>query len=1080
MLCSISNLYIYPQSITFEHLTVEDGLAHNSGLYLVQDREGFLWIGTQNGLSRYDGYNFKNYIHQPGDTTSLSGSYINSLYLDHSGALWVGTNQGGLNRFNRIDDSFTSYQYKPDDPFSIGEGAVYSINEDKYNNLWVGINPSGLYLLDRKTEKFYHYENNANDPLSIQGKRVYYIFKDGEDHLWIGTDKGLNKMIYIEDSTSVNEFRLMHPDILENHLTIQGKLFYFIHWFNERANSNSLINDEVIVIAEDTLINGSEFWIGTLSGISRLRFDDNDKSVFNNIYNFPGLKLNQNINSIWSIFIDEQKYVWIGTSGNGLIRYDISNNNYMQFGVNDKTHKSFAGNTVRSIFKDNSGVIYFGTENEGVYKYLSSGKKFSYYKHTAEDPYTISSNNITALFEDSNGRLWVGTKHGGLNRLDRSLESSGRFISYKHESDDPGSILHNHIRGIYEDRFGKLWIGSWSLSGGLNQYDPVTDSFIHFQHDDDNPGSLSENQVRVINEDKNGNLWIGLSETGLDRYDRITNKFVHYQHNPSNPKSLSDNVVMSIYTDSNGDLWISTFNGGLNKFNPKANDFTHYKFDNSNQFSISHNRVWSVYEDKAGRFWVGTSRGLNLMNRKTGEFIYFTEEDGLGNNTVYGILEDDAGSLWLGTEKGISKATVVSADDFYSTKVQIISYDKDDNLSGLEFNAGAYFKSRSGKMFFGSVNGLLGFFPDSIKNNQHIPPVVINSFKVYEKEIELDSAITEKKLINLSYQQNFISLEFAALDFQAPDKNQYAFKLEGATDNWINIGNRRYVSFSNLDPGFYKFRIKASNNDGLWNEEGTSLSIIIHPPFWMTDWFRILSGSLLLISFILLIRFISTQKLKKKLHEAEIQQKLQGERERISRELHDSIGANLTSIITGLEISKRYSKKNDKKNLIENISSLEDHTRNTIDELRQTIWSLHNEVNQVKELNEKIKEHILHKAKFGDEPKIQFYFDGDGDIKLSSSEALNLFRIVQESINNAIKYANSSEIKIDVKTDDSKLTIIVRDDGAGFDQGRTEMDSNGLGIINMKKRAAEINANLKIDAVINKGTSIKIELNTTD
>lgn len=183
MLCAISNLYIYPQSVTFEHLTVEDGLAHNSGLCFVQDREGFLWIGTQNGLSRYDGYNFKNYIHQPGDTTSLSGSYINSLYLDHSGSLWVGTNQGGLNRFNRIDDSFTSYQYKPDDPFSIGEGAIYSINEDKYNNLWVGINPSGLHLLDRKTEKFYHYENNADDPLSIQGKRVYYIFKDIKDQL---------------------------------------------------------------------------------------------------------------------------------------------------------------------------------------------------------------------------------------------------------------------------------------------------------------------------------------------------------------------------------------------------------------------------------------------------------------------------------------------------------------------------------------------------------------------------------------------------------------------------------------------------------------------------------------------------------------------------------------------------------------------------------------------------------------------------------------------------------------------------------------------------------------------------------
>jgi len=1079
MLYAISNLHIYPQSVTFEHLTVEDGLAHNSGLCFVQDNNGFLWIGTQNGLSRYDGYNFINYTHQPGDSTSLSDSYINSLYLDHSGSLWIGTNQGGLNRFNRYDDSFTSYKNKPGDSLSIGKGAIYSINEDKYNNLWLGINPSGLFLFDRKTENFYHYEDNHYDPLSIHGKRVYYIFKDSKDHLWVGTDKGLNKMVYIEDSTSVNEFRLKNPNIIKDHFTFQGKFFYFIHWSHENTNSNSLINDKVMVITEDISKDESEYWIGTWGGISRLRFND-DKLSFHNLNFFSGLKLEQKNNRISTIFIDEQKYVWIGMVDNGLIRYDIPNNSYMQFGVSDKTYKSFTGKTVRSIFKDNSGVIYFGTENEGVYKYLSSGKKFSYYKHTAEDPYSISSNNITALFEDSKGRLWIGTKHGGLNRLDRSLESSGRFISYKHESDDPGSILQNHIRGIYEDHFGKIWFGSWSASGGLNQYDPETNKFIHFQHNSDNPGSLSDNQVRAIAEDKSGDLWIGLSETGLDKFDRSKKEFVHYPHNPFDLKSLSDNVVMSIYTDSNGDLWISTYNGGLNKFNPEANDFTHYKFDSSNQFSISHNRVWSVYEDNAGRFWVGTSRGLNLMNRNTGEFIHFAEEDGLGNNTVYGILEDDAGSLWLGTEKGLSKATVVSTDDYYSTKVKFTNYGADDNLSGLEFNAGAFCKSRNGKMFFGSVNGLLEFFPDSIKNNRHIPPVVITSFKVFEKEIALDSAITEKKQINLSYQQNFISLEFAALDFQAPDKNQYAFKLEGATDDWINIGNRRHISFSNLDPGFYKFRVKASNNDGLWNEEGTSLSIIIHPPFWMTAWFRIISSTLILICFILLIRFISTQKLKKKLHEAEIRQKLQEERERISRELHDNIGANLTSIITGLEILKRYSMKDDKKNLIENISSLGDHTRNTIDELRQTIWSLHNEVNEVKELNEKIKEYILHRVKFGNKQKIKFYFDGNGNIKLSSSEALNLFRIVQESINNAIKYSNGSEIKVYVEAEGSMLKIIIRDYGTGFDQSRTEIDSNGLGLINMKKRAAVINAILKIDSVINKGTSIKIELDTAN
>ena len=248
----------------------------------------------------------------------------------------------------------------------------------------------------------------------------------------------------------------------------------------------------------------------------------------------------------------------------------------------------------------------------------------------------------------------------------------------------------------------------------------------------------------------------------------------------------------------------------------------------------------------------------------------------------------------------------------------------------------------------------------------------------------------------------------------------------------------------------------------------------------MTAWFRIISSTLILICFILLIRFISTQKLKKKLREAEIRQKLQEERERISRELHDNIGANLTSIITGLEILKRYSMKDDKKNLIENISSLGDHTRNTIDELRQTIWSLHNEVNEVKELNEKIKEYILHRVKFGNKQKIKFYFDGNGNIKLSSSEALNLFRIVQESINNAIKYSNGSEIKVYVEAEGSMLKIIIRDYGTGFDQSRTEIDSNGLGLINMKKRAAVINAILKIDSVINKGTSIKIELDTAN
>jgi signal transduction histidine kinase/ligand-binding sensor domain-containing protein len=1067
------NSILNPQTdnVFSNQLGVSRGLSHNSGLCFVQDVRGFLWIGTQNGLSRYDGYNFKNYLDNPGDSTSLSDNYINSLFIDNLGIIWVGTNQGGLNKFNRFNDTFTSYQNNPDDPFSLGAGAVYSINEDKFGNLWVAVNPNGLYLFDRKTERFYHFPNNPDDKLSYYGKRAFYLFKDSKDDLWIGSDEGLNKMIYFEDTLVANKFKLTNSKFIEEHKTFDGKLLYFVHWTKEKSTPNSLISNEVLYITENISNLGSEYWIGTCGGISRLRFDDNDNPNFKNITKISGIKLNQTPLCVWSLFIDREENVWIGNVGNGLLRLNPSTGQSIIYQNDPANSNDFSGFTVRYIFKDNSDVIYFGTENNGINKFVSQQKQFNLYKHETSDPYSLTHDNVTSVFEDSKGTLWVGTKHGGLNRSDKSDRIYGKFSHYVHDPENDRSISHNNIRCIYEDRFGTLWVGSWNIDGGLNRYDPSTDSFTRYQNDPANPNSLGDNQVRAIHEDKSGTFWIGLTETGLDKFDRVKEEFKHYKHDPSNPESLSDNAVMSLYVDRNGTLWIPTFNGGLNKYNPETDNFTSYMYDPSNSFSISHNRVWSVYEDKAGRFWVGTAGGINLFNRKKEEYIHFTEDDGLIDNSVYGILEDEHGNLWLSTESGLSKCIIESTEDFYSTTVYFINYGDDDNLLNPEFNSSAFIKDANGIIYFGGVNGLTWFYPDSIKNNSHVPPVVITSFKIFEKEAELDTVISEKKRIELSYKENFISFEFAALDFQAPDKNQYAYMLEGLNNRWIKSGTRRYVSFSNLEPGKYRFRVKGSNNDGLWNEEGAAVQIIINPPFWMTVWFRILSGSLLLVSFVLLIRFISTQKLKKKLRAAEIQQKLQGERERISRELHDSIGANLTSIITGLEISKRFSEKNDKESLDENISTLEVHTRKTIEELRQTIWSLHQDISCITELAEKVKDHFRGKIK---DVKINIDTNFDTEIEISSLESLNLFRIIQEAVNNSIKYSECSLINICFESKDEMIKVSIKDNGKGFDVNDILFKKHSYGIENMKKRTSRINAEFKISSEPGKGTKITV------
>jgi PAS domain S-box-containing protein len=546
-------------------------------------------------------------------------------------------------------------------------------------------------------------------------------------------------------------------------------------------------------------------------------------------------------NTINTIVEDLKGILWVGTT-NGLYCFNTKTGAFTYFLHDARNPKSLSANEIRRIYVDRSGTIWIGTLGAGINRFNYEQKKFDHFSHDPHRMNSINSNYVRAIFKDSSGILWIGTRKG-LNRLTtdktKGFDSTlNKFQHFKYDPKDPDSLSHNEVWCIYEDRFKNLWIGT--RNGGLNKFNRTTEKFTHYLHDPENPNSLSRMGILSIYEDRSGILWLGAYSYagGLYNFDRSTGKFNRYEHNPDDPNSISHNEVWCIFEDRSGTLWIGTGNG-LNKFNREKAKFSRYQYITDKTKHIHINRVFCIYEDKAGILWIGTDWGLYKFNRLSGKFTAFFEKDGLPNNRILGILSDNDGNLWLSTNRGISK---------FNTKTKIFkNFDVNDGLQSKEFNPGAYFKSSDGKMFFGGVNGFSSFYPENIKDNPHIPQIVITDFKIFdksvkpEKESPLHKSITESDEITLSYRDYVFSFDFVALDYISPEKNKYAYKLEGFDKNWIYTdASKRFAHYSNLSPGKYIFRVIGSNNDGIWNRKGTSIKITIVPPFWKTLWFKLI------------------------------------------------------------------------------------------------------------------------------------------------------------------------------------------------------------------------------------------------
>ena len=793
----------------FEHLTPDNGLLSLNTRAILQDRRGFMWFATANGLNRHDGVDFKGYLPDPADPTSLSHNNVYALLEDRQGTLWVGTWHGGLNRYDRATDRFTRYHHKPDDPRSLSHDSVNALYEDRRGTLWVGTTV-GLNRFDAATGQFVRHLHAEGDPESLSHDTVWAITEDDQGRLWIGTEGGLNRF---EPQTGG-----------------------FIRYRTDPANPDSLGGNRVRALLGD---GEGGLWVGTFGG-GLNRFDSRTER-FTRYRAEADNPQSLSHDDIQSLYREDTGALWVGTYGGGLNLFDPRSGRFTRYQEDPANPASIKGTIIHGIFKDRSGALWFSTFNGGINKLDRGAAKFDLYQHKPNVADSLSSSFVWSVRESPTGELWIGTVGGGLNRFD---PATGRFRSYRHDPKDPASLLSDVVFGVSVSKTGEVWAAT---GGGIDRLDPTTGTFTHFATNPNTGNSFGVRNMGDVFEDSRGWIWIVTDEGGINKFDPASGRFTHYKHRPGEPNGPTAEQAVKIFEDSGGTLWFATFGGGLVKLDPHTEAFTVYRHDPDDPHSLSHNEVTNIYEDKRGTLWIGSGGGLNKLDRASGRFTSYRVRQGLPADLVLSILEDERGFLWLGTYGG-------GLSRFDPRTETFRNYDESDGLQpGLAFLPGEA-KSKSGRLYFGGNNGLNAFFPDQLADNPIVPPVVLTNFNLFNKPVPIGTVdsplsrqIDETDTLTLTSDQSKFSIEFAALSYRASKKNRYAYQLENFDKDWNYAdSNRRYATYTNLDPGEYVFRVKASNNDGIWNETGKSIQIRILPPWWQTGWARTLAALLTL------------------------------------------------------------------------------------------------------------------------------------------------------------------------------------------------------------------------------------------
>ena len=829
------------KNIRFRQVSRDEGLSQGVVLAIVQDRHGLMWFGTQEGLNRYDGYNFATFVPDPDDLSSLSHSSVRAVFEDRDGILWVGTDGGGLSRFDRTTETFTHFSHDPANPASLSNDQVHVIYEDSQGTLWAGTDGGGLNALDKASGTFKRFNHNPSNPLSLSHDQVRTIFEDSDGSLWVGTNGGgLNKM--------------------EAHTRA------FRHYRNDPEEPSSLSSDQVRVVYEDS---AGTLWVGTY-GAGLDRFDRKSES-FTNFRNNPENPKSLAHDRVRALHEDSKGTLWVATDG-GLCEWQPKSESFARYEHDPTDPVSLSDNRVTAIVEDRGAVLWVGTYSGANTWNIETGF-FAHYKNNGSDVADQPSGNVVFSIAGQDDDVWIATYGHGLNHLERD---SGSFTHYRADADDPDGLIDDRVLSLEVDSDGAVWAGTFN--DGLEKLDPETGKFEHFRHDPKDPTSLSRNAVTRVFEDSKGVVWVGTYRGGLNRYDPQASGFIRYQHNDEST-SLSDDRVLAIEEGTGGILWIGTDGGGLNRFDPEQNTFSQYRHHADDPESLSSDNISALMVDQKSRLWIGTQgAGLNRWDpaprqNHDGQFHRYTMRDGLPSGVINGILEDGSGNIWISTNRGISK--------FNPEAETFRNYDVTHGLQANEFNHGAFYRASDGEMFFGGPNGFNAFYPTQVKDNPHEPPVTLTAFLKFNQPVALDQPITDVDEVELSYKDYVVAFEFSALDYTAPEKNRYMYQLEGFDEGWIEAGDLRRATYTNLGPREYTFRVKAANNDGVWNEQGLGVKVTVVPPPWRTWWAYTLYG-LTLLGLVFAYAHRQAQKLGR---EAEYNRKLQLEVEARTEEL---------------------------------------------------------------------------------------------------------------------------------------------------------------------------------------------------
>lgn len=840
--------------IKFDHIGTGDGLSQSFVRSIFQDSRGYMWFGTNDGLNRYDGYSMKVYKHDPDDPGSIADSYVESLYEDSMGNIWIGAGNK-LDLFDSETEKIIHFIHNPDDPLTINDGNISAIFEDKSGAVWL-TSDKGINRYDRKKGTFTRFVHNKSDPRGLSANRVWKLIEGPGNKMWAGTEKSLDCIDPETGKVSiynpVNEqgesifftVRQIYVDTTRQRPVLWLGTTAGLYKFEPDSRKfTSFMNDDADPESND--INSlcydkkDHLWIGAKKGVSKFNLKT-EKIVY---YSRSSLEVSNLSNEhVRKIYIDRKDDIWVCTYGGGIARYNRQYDVFMQYRHDNAVPHSLGSNTVVDIYEDQAGILWFAVWGMGLSKYDRNKNKFPHYRNVPGNKNSLSGNIVMAIYEDSEETVWIGTRNEGLNKFDKK---SGKFVHFKHDPLNPHSINNNTIFAITEDRQGNLWLGT---DGGLHKYDKKSGRFTRYKHDPDDNTTISGDTQFSVTEDRFGYIWAGGWDTGLSRLDPKTGRFKNYHYQAGDKTSISGQGIWDIFESSAGDLWVTTWDG-INKYDYKTDSFTSYTFDADSPGGIPVESIGCVTESSDGTLWFGThSGGLSKLNEKTGSFETFTSKDGLPNDVVYGILEDDEGNLWLSTNNGISR--------FNPGTREFHNYDTSDGLQNNEFSLGASYKTREGMMIFGGINGYNAFYPSTISESTYRAPIVITDFQMFNRSVEisqeidgrviLDQSLASAGEITLSYRHNYFAFEFSSLHYSSPEKNLFAFKMEGFDKEWNYTGaGRRFAVYTNLDPGNYTFKVKGTNSDGLWNEEETSLGITITPAWWATWWFRIIAGLVL-------------------------------------------------------------------------------------------------------------------------------------------------------------------------------------------------------------------------------------------